>query len=351
VILTVTLNPSIDISAVTEKVTPEHKLRCSDVRRDAGGGAINVARVLQRFGADCRALYPAGGVLGRLLRTLLDAEGVAGIALEIGSETRESFTVVERSSGREFRFGLAGPELAPAEWRAVLEWIQDLRTPPAYLVASGSLPPGAPEDFYARLARVARERGSRLVLDASGPELATALEEGVYLFKPNLRELRELTGKALHDESAWHRAAAELVNSGNAEVVALSLGHRGALLAAQGLRLRAAAIPVRIASTVGAGDSFLAAMVWRLAAGAALAEAFRYAVAGGTAALLAPGTSLAHKDDTERLVSKVKPEHLAYGGAALERELDEALKETFPASDPVAVDSVEEHARRRENGG
>jgi 6-phosphofructokinase 2 len=306
VILTVTLNPSIDISAVTEKVTPEHKLRCSDVRRDAGGGAINVARALHRFGADCRALYPAGGVLGRLLRTLLDAEGVAGIAFEIASETRESFTVLERSSGREFRFALAGPQLAPAEWQAALERIRDLGEAPAYLVASGSLPPGVPDDFYARLARFARERGSRMVLDTSGPALAAALEEGVYLFKPNLRELRELTGQPLEDQSAWSEAAAELVSSGKAEVVALSLGHRGALLAAQGLRLRAAAIPVRIASTVGAGDSFLAAMVWRLAAGAGLEEAFRYAVAGGTAALLAPGTSLAHKDDTERLVSKVR---------------------------------------------
>ncbi len=236
--------------------------------------------------------------------------------MEIASETRESFTVLERSSGREFRFSLAGPALAPAEWRAALERIRELREPPAYLVASGSLPPGAPDDFYARLARFARSRGSRMVLDAPGPAAAAALEEGVYLFKPNLRELRELTGQGLEDESAWREAAAELVSSRKAEVVALSLGHRGALLAARGLRLRAAALPVSIASTVGAGDSFLAAMVWRLAAGDGLEEAFRYAVAGGTAALLAPGTSLAHKDDTERLVRKVSLERLPDGDAA-----------------------------------
>jgi 6-phosphofructokinase 2 len=305
-ILTVTLNPSIDISTVTEKVTVEHKLRCSDVRRDAGGGAINVARVLKRLGADCRALYPAGGVLGRLLRALLDAEGVAGIAFDIAAETRESFTVLERSSGREFRFVLPGPELTPAEWHEALERVKQLREPPAFIVASGSLPPGVPDDFYARLARVAHERRSRMVLDASGPALAAALEEGVFLVKPNLRELRELTGQALEDEPSWERAAVALVKAEKAQVVAVSLGHRGAMLASSGMQLRAPAIPVKIASTVGAGDSFVAAMVWRLASGAGLEEAFRYAVAGGTAALLAPGTSLARRDDTERLAREVQ---------------------------------------------
>lgn len=310
-ILTVTLNPSIDISAVTDRVTTEHKLRCSDVRRHAGGGAINVARVLTRYGADCKALFPAGGVLGRLLRALLDAEGIRGITFDIGSETRESFTVLERASGREFRFVLPGPGLSSAEWQEALEQVTQLREAPAYIVASGSLPPGVPDDFYARLARIARKRGSRMVLDASGAPLAAALEEGVFLVKPNLRELRELTGQPLQDEPSWERAAGELVEAGKAQVVTLSLGHRGALLAAQGLRLRAPAIPVEIASTVGAGDSFVAAMVWRLASGAALEDAFRYGVAGGTAALLAPGTSLAQKGDTERLARSVEVRRLS----------------------------------------
>ena len=304
-ILTVTLNPSIDVSATTEEVTTEHKLRCTDVRRDAGGGAVNVARVLKRFDADCRALYPAGGVLGRLLRQLLDEDGVASIALDIAAQTRESFTVLERGSGREFRFVLPGPELSAGEWQACLDRVTQMQEPPAYVVASGSLPPGVPQDFYARLALIVRRLGSRTVLDASGPALAAALEEGVYLVKPNLRELRELTGQPLEREQEWAAAAAELVKAGKAEVVALSLGYRGALLATQGMLLRAPAIPVNIASTVGAGDSFLAAMVWRLASGGDLQDAFRYGIAGGTAALLAPGTSLAQREDTERLASRV----------------------------------------------
>ena len=348
-ILTVTLNPSIDVSAVTERVTSEHKLRCAEVRRDPGGGGINVARVLKRLGADCKALYPAGGILGQLLRRLLEAEGIASIVLDIAAEARESFTVLERASGREFRFVLPGAQLADGEWQACLDRVVAMAEPPAYVVASGSLPPGAPEDFYARLARVVRERGSRMALDASGPALAAALEEGVYVVKPNLRELRELTGQPLEREEEWAAAAGELVTAGKAQVVALSLGHRGALLAAQDVRLRAPAIPVKIASTVGAGDSFLAAMVWSLASGGTLEEAFRYGIAGGTAALLAPGTSLAHKDDTERLASRVELQARGQpeADAALERELDQALEATFPASDPLAVDTAGEHDARR----
>jgi 6-phosphofructokinase 2 len=316
-ILTISLNPSIDVSAVTETVTVEHKLRCTDTRRDPGGGSINVARVLKRFGADCRALYPAGGVLGQLLRRLLDTEGIDSITFDIAGETRESFTVLERSSGREFRFVLPGPELAAAEWQRCLDVVAELPEAPAYIVASGSLPPGVRDDFYALLARRARSRGSRVVLDASGPALAAALDEGVHLVKPNLRELRELTGQALEREDQWAGAASALVSAGKAEIVALSLGHLGALLVAGDLRLRAAALQVRIASTVGAGDSFVAAMLWRLAAGASLEDAFRHGVAGGTAALLAPGTSLAHRDDTEALAGKVTVKPLKeHGGAA-----------------------------------
>jgi 6-phosphofructokinase 2 len=309
-ILTVTPNPAIDLSASTQTVTPEHKLRCTDVRRDPGGGGINVARVLTRFGVRCRALYPAGPVLGRLLRQLLDDEGVSSIPVEIAGETRESFTVLEHASGREYRFVLSGPQLQRSEWQACLDAVATLPEAPAWVVASGSLPAGVPDDFFARLARAARARGARMVLDTSGPPLAAALEEGVYLSKPNLRELRELTGLPLEAEQDWVRAAQALVQTGRAEMVALSLGHRGALLAARGATLRAPALQVAIASTVGAGDSFVAAMLYRLAAGGSLDEALRYGVAGGTAALLAPGTRLALPEDTGRLAQQVEVQRL-----------------------------------------
>ncbi len=177
---------------------------------------------------------------------------------------------------------------------------------PDWLVASGSLPPGVPDDFYARLARIAREQRCRMVLDASGQALAAALDEGVYFVKPNLREMRELTGEPLETEDSWFAAAERFVDEGKAEIVALTLGHRGALLVADGLRLRADAIRVEIAGTVGAGDSFVASFLAKLAGGADIEQAFRYGVAGGTAALLEAGTSLASPDDVERLAGLVE---------------------------------------------
>jgi 6-phosphofructokinase 2 len=174
------------------------------------------------------------------------------------------------------------------------------------VVASGSLPPGVPEDLYARVAGVADRLGASFVLDTSGSALRVALGRGVYLFKPNLRELCELTGALLEGEADMLATCRELVHGGRAEIVALSLGHRGAILVTRELALRAEALPVKVVSTVGAGDSFLGGLVWKLAAGGALDDAFRVAVAAGAAALLRPGTELCTREDVERLLPQVK---------------------------------------------
>lgn len=309
-VLTVTPNPSIDVAAATARITPEHKLRCSDLHRDPGGGGINVARVLKRLQMDCLALFPVGGTLGRLLQQRLDEESVPAVTLEIAGETRESFTVLERASGREYRFVLPGPRLAPEEWQACLDRVESLADAYGWVVASGSLPGGVPDDFYARLAHQVRRRGGRFVLDAAGAALAAALDEGVDLVKPNLREFRELTGEALDDDEARVRAAEGLVRAGKAGIVALSLGSSGALLVADGESVRAPGLDVEIAGTVGAGDSFLAATVWSLARGGSLDDAVRHGVAAGAAALLKPGTSLAQPDDIARLAALVRTTRL-----------------------------------------
>jgi 6-phosphofructokinase 2 len=173
------------------------------------------------------------------------------------------------------------------------------------MVASGSLPPDAPPDFYARACRIAKACDAKFVLDTSGPALNAALREGVYLIKPNLRELSEAVGERLDDEAAWVRAIVGFVTSRRAEIVALTLGHRGALLADRDRLLRAEPLAIGPVSSVGAGDSFLGAMVWGLAAGFDLEHAFRWGVAAGSSAMLNPGTELAHPEDTRRLASAV----------------------------------------------
>lgn len=305
-ILTVTMNPALDVSTSTDKVVDTHKLRCSAAQHHPGGGGINVARVVQRLGGDCAALYPAGGATGRRLRQMLDQEQVNSLCVDIADETRESFSVFEVSSGHEYRFVLPGPALTPPEWQACLDRFDALDVPPRYLVASGSLPPGVPTDFYARLARLARARGSQVVLDTSGPALAAALAEGVYLLKPSLQELRDFTGQPLGSEAEWRAAAQQIIKNGQAQVVALSLGEDGALLVTAERTWRALSVPVKVASAIGAGDSFVGGLIWALNRQADLEQAFRYGMAAASAALLAAGTALCQPADVQRLYPEVK---------------------------------------------
>jgi 6-phosphofructokinase 2 len=304
-IITLTMNPAIDLSTSVARVVPTHKLRCASAGRDPGGGGINVARVVSRLGGNATAIYPTGGVSGQLLKHLVEREGVTSSTFTVAEETRLNITILEDQSGDEYRFVLPGPALEPAEWQQALDMLESLPPKPCMLVMSGSLPPGAPEDFYARAARLARRPGGTAVLDTSGPALAAALKEGVFLIKPNLRELRELTGQELEGETSWHAACSGLVASGQTEVVALTLGDKGALLVSRDGALRAPALPIDAASAVGAGDSFLGGMVWALASGNDLEEAFRYGVAAGSAALLTPGTQLCRREDVMRLYGQV----------------------------------------------
>lgn len=315
-IVTLTLNPALDLATTTAQVAPTHKLRCGPVQRFPGGGGVNVARVLHRLGADVEAWALAGGAAGAQMGALLAAEGVATRLHPIAGDTRENLSVVESSTGREFRFVLPGPDVTPDEWQALLTDLTALMpepgaeraAPPAtrWWVASGSLPPGLPDSIYADLARSARRQGVRLALDTSGPALAAALQAGVALVKPSLRELRELLGEPLAAPADWHRAAMSLVQQGQAEVVALSLGEQGALLATPGGTWQAPALPtVAQHGTTGAGDCFLAALVWALDRGDAPPEALRWGIAAGAAALQSPGTSLAATADVQRLVAQV----------------------------------------------
>jgi 6-phosphofructokinase 2 len=308
-VVTLSMNPSIDMSTSVDRIIPTRKLRCTAAKRDPGGGGINVARVVRRLGARVRAevtaLYPAGGATGQLLRRLVDQEGIKSITIEVSDETREDVTVLEQATGRQCRFVLPGPQLSEREWRLCLDAVASWKGRSDYIVASGSLPPGVPEDFYGRIAAMANGSGVKIILDTSGLPLKKALQEGVYLVKPNLNELQELVGARLENEDAWVEAGRSLVHAGRAEVVALTLGHRGSLLVTRDQAWRADALPIKPVSTVGAGDSFLGGMVFGLASGHNLGTAFRYGNAAGSAAVLAPGTELCRAEDVERLYDEV----------------------------------------------
>jgi 6-phosphofructokinase 2 len=307
-IVTLTLNPALDLSTSVNRLIPGHKLRCEGLRRDPGGGGVNVARVISRLGGDVTAVFPAGGPSGAMLQQLLRHERVASRVILTRQDTRENLHVFEAETKQQYRFVLPGPSLSQSAWRRCRSAVVAGSRAAKYVVCSGSLPPGAPENVYARLARDAKQAGARFVVDSSGPALRAALDEGVYLAKPSLSELRQLTGRKLDTEASWIEVCHQLVASDAASVIALTLGERGALLVTRETTLRAKALPIDAATTIGAGDSFLAALIQSLTQALPIAEALRMAVAAGAGALLGSGTGLCVRKDVERLMLQVRIE-------------------------------------------
>jgi 6-phosphofructokinase 2 len=304
-IVTLTMNPSIDISSSVEHVIADRKLRCTLPRYEPGGGGINISRAIRRLGGNSSALYPAGGTFGQMLQNLLEQESIPHYLIQIEESTRETFMILEESSGRQFRFGMPGPTLRETEWKRCLGTLVALDLKPNFVVASGSLSPGVPEDFYAQLAQITSELGARLIVDTSGEPLRLASQAGVYLLKPNMNEIQNLVGREIQNELELEEMAREFVEKGHSEGIIISLGAGGALMVSKDKceHVRAPTVPIK--SRVGAGDSMVAGIVLGLANGKSLGEAVRFGVAAGTAAVMTPGTELCRREDTERLYQQI----------------------------------------------
>lgn len=300
-IVTLTMNPAIDKNTSVERVVAEDKLRCDAPRREPGGGGINVARAIRRLGGDSKATYMAGGPPGDILQSLLDEEDLSQIPIPISEWTRENLIVYETSTDRQFRFGMPGPEITFEEITRCLDILRDLDPPPEYLVASGSLPPGAPDDTYARIAETAQALGAQPILDTSGTALREAVKAEWFLLKPNLRELEHLADTTLKTERQRIDAAREFIDQGWSTVMVLSMGASGALLITtdQVEHIRSPTVPIK--SRVGAGDSMVGGLTLALTRGLDLSDAVRFGVAAGAAAVMTPGTELCRRDDTEEL--------------------------------------------------
>ena len=263
-IATLTMNPAIDKSSGIDHVIPEKKLRCGAPHFYPGGGGINVSRVLKELDVASVAVYPAGGPTGEMLTTLLKKARIDCLPENVEGWTRENLTITEGSSGQQYRFGMPGAKLSGKEWKKCAQRVSSLKPYPDYLVVSGSLPPGVPDDFYGDLATGAKRKSSRMILDTSGKALQLAAKAGVYLIKPNMHELETLGGKTIKDESDQEEVARGVIRKYRCEVIVVSLGAAGALLVtdAETIRLRAPSVPIK--SKVGAGDSMVAGIVFGL---------------------------------------------------------------------------------------
>ncbi|QRR03512.1 1-phosphofructokinase family hexose kinase [Dyadobacter sandarakinus] len=301
-IVTLTINPALDKSSNVARIVPDNKLRCGTPNFEAGGGGINVAKAIHRLGGNPIAIFTIGGPTGQRLHKLVKAEGVETMVIETKQWTRENLHILETSTGLQYRFGMPGTEMMPTEVRAILETMEEFDPKPSYIIASGSLPPGVPANFYGQIAEIAHKQGAKFIADTSGEALRYAAEAGVYLLKPNITELCELVGVDKLEMDEVDDAARALIIRGQCEVVIVSLGAMGAMLVTEDQVEHIPAPPVQPTSTVGAGDSMLAGIVWMLYQGKSYREAVRMGVACGSAATMNAGSELFKMQDVSRLL-------------------------------------------------
>ncbi|HTN05496.1 1-phosphofructokinase family hexose kinase [Agriterribacter sp.] len=305
-IITITFNPCIDKSTSVIALKPEKKLRCSAPVFEPGGRGINVARAIKKIGGEAIAIYPSGGYSGKFLNLLLEQEGLSLLTVETNQQTRENMIVLDKATNQQYRFDMPGPKLVEKEWQECLQMAE--KNDSKFIIASGSLPPGVPADIFARISRIAKKRNRKLVVDSTEEALKPALEEGVYMIKPNIGELTTLAGKEELQSDEIEPAARDLINRGRCEIVVVSLGALGAMLVSRKQVFKIPAPAVKIKSTVGAGDSMVAGIVFSISKQRDLYEAIQYGVACGTAATLNNGTGLCRKEDVERLFEQIRNE-------------------------------------------
>lgn len=299
-IVTITFNPCIDKSTVVPQLIPEKKLQCSSPKLEPGGGGINVARAIKKLGGEAIAIFPTGGYTGKFIQQLMYAENVTTKTIETKNETRENIIVLEEATNNQYRFGMPGAELSENEYHQCLKAIEEINEA-SYIVASGSLPHGIPLDIYAQIAKIAKTKNAKFIVDTSGESLKHAIKEGVYLLKPNLGELAYLSGQKNLQPSQAEGVAKTIIQNNKCEIIVVSMGAEGALLVTKDITELIAPPPVIRKSTVGAGDSMVAGIVFYLSLGKTISEAVRYGVACGTAATLNPGTELCSREDVEGL--------------------------------------------------
>ena len=308
-IVTITFNPSIDKSAAVPALIAEKKLSCSEPRFEPGGGGINVARAIKKLGGDASAIYPAGGYTGKFFNDLLAEQNIPSIVIKVENPLRENIIMLEESSNNQYRFGFPGARLLSHEWQHCVDAIEKINDA-EFLIASGSLPEGMPDDIFATLATISRKKNLKLVVDTSKAPLKHAANAGVFMLKPNLTELGSLLGKTEINSKEAAAAAKEIIQKKNCEVLVVSLGEKGAMLFAHDQALKAVPPKVEKKSTVGAGDSMVAGFVLSLSQGKNFEDALRYGVACGTAATMNPGTELCNKKDADMLSQRIDVEKI-----------------------------------------
>lgn len=287
------MSPAVDMFARTEQFYYDSKTRCQIEDRLPGGGGINVARNLKRFGLPVTAVFPAGGHHGELLKQLLQERALDYLHIPVSHETTQNIVLSETASGQNLHLVFPGAELSEAEWQACNQAVMSLSPRPAMLVISGSLPGGVPPQFTGELTEACRAAGIKVILDTSGPALLHSLGSGVFAAKLNREDFAALGYQGDNDPASRIKVLQRMCEQHQVEHLVLTLGPDGALLASRSGELLHARPPaVDVVSHAGAGDAFVSVMTWKLFEQRPSREAFVYGVAAAAAAISTPGNQL-----------------------------------------------------------
>ncbi|TVZ14841.1 1-phosphofructokinase family hexose kinase [Maribacter sp. MAR_2009_72] len=302
-IITLTVNPAVDKSTTVNGIVPDNKLRCGTPVYEPGGGGINVSRVIQELGGTSLCMYLSGGPTGIHLQEQLTDLQIDQQIIPISGWVRENLAVTDTKNNAQYRFGMPGPIVQKTEWQRTLKQLDTVLEEDDFLVASGSLCPGMPLDFFAQVAKITTKNKAKYILDTSGEALIKGAKEGVYLLKPNLGELATLCGIEAITYTELEAVAKHFLKNNTCKVLVISMGPKGAMVVANDMAFHIKSPVVLQKSTIGAGDSMVAGMVLALSKNKSIKEMGIYGVACGTAATMTEGSQLCKKNDVDELNS------------------------------------------------
>ncbi len=306
-ILTIGLNPALDSASDVAHVVPDQKLRCTNPSLEPGGGGVNVSRAIAKLGGESHGFVALGGATGDILAALLTEAGINLSRFNGPGMTRQSTAIFETSTGRQFRFGQPGPAWLAAEATRAMAHIEALLQPDMLVVATGSLPPGVPDDFYVRLGQRVKTIGAQMIVDTSGPAQKALLAKGhglMQVLRMDRHESELLAGTALETLSEAKQFAHSIATQGLAELVIMARGAEGSVFATPAGCFHCVAPKGKVVSKVGAGDSFVGGLALGLARGLGFAEAGRLATAAAAAAVMTPGSQLCELKTVERFLPR-----------------------------------------------
>ncbi|MEM8801546.1 MAG: 1-phosphofructokinase family hexose kinase [Pseudomonadota bacterium] len=302
-ILTITLNPTVDFCTTSPEITAGPKLRCTEPQIDPGGGGINVARAVKLLGGQATALVAIGGATGAHLLQLLALEGVPTVAFQGPGETRQSMSVINQTSGEQFRFVMPGPAWEEPDVPRALASVDQAAGEDTLVVLSGSQPPGVAKDFPSILSEHVAGRQARLIVDISGPalfHLAERQRDSLYVLRMNGEEGEELAGRPLPTREDTAAFARDLVSRGVARIVIVARGADGSVMATEDGAWHGVSPPAPVISKVGAGDSFVGGFTYSLAQELPVEECLRWGVAAASAATMTEATRLCDPEVTKQ---------------------------------------------------